>query len=1144
MSTMSGYGRPTCHSGLQAVSAIGLSIGTFLGPNQSAKCAIDDADPDNNAILTNAVDCLQFLDIEHPVGQLFNATCQSHHKRYGTSTTTLAAMAAFWSKAVIGLLDQGVPVMTMAETMSDMLEDCTAKAVEFSIAVEVGRGDVDETLTASSDLEDVRGVDDGIEGNRCTHAEKRDDQESEDFFEVEFEGTSGKTSADKEWKMGSHANDIIRNTPSLSHTVNALTLTAVPKPPKLPELPEIAMTSLKGERSYLVVSGDHSESDEGESDDDDDISWYFGGKMPSPPKFPEIPELSFLMESNTSVRRDRIGNHATHPEGPDGGRGGIVDITDREDRISTSKTSTMLTTHHCNNNTTAKTSNTADCQLHFHFERSISGTNSGAMSKETDICANDNDNDCHIASDEVGLAADDFDDDFENCFVEGHYEEGSVSQGKKTSSRSKHLQIGETDGERPSDISHHCQLVTRTETNDRPDVHFPLEASFTETDNKDFRPSEKQKLTSENLEKMLSEKMKVKSIERIKSVCNASRHFTSIQGIVDQQRDTDVANSTDIAQRTLEEADLRDKVYNREGQMSNLSESSSANVEKYSMQEEIIRIEEMLSNLEKVKDIRPSTLTGLQNNSRHFRTVESVVAEKKSEDPITSLNIISAKREIQNSVANEGKSSVGILEVGGFGNLSFGKLEAAERPSLTSIKNRSRHFRPQDDIPSSDSLDDGITVEDQRTGPAGMIKGNPTDSVGESVKVTDINKLGNALCHGKRQMMDLAIEAYKQQRQECKDRDKFTFDLNLINICCITGPSMTQCRLESGLVIEVASRYLQIIHSVAHREHHVLLINGDVKPSFRHTGYKESVLISLVQHPADTVVERSWLDDVIKILCEVGASIIMMRGTADDRLHDYCMTNEILLLENVKYTALQALSVAMDTNILTYITDASKVDCGKPVYVACWESGWQPKTGLKTTNLKRTGYIKLTTECHIQTLILCAPSTVLLAGLKYDFLNCAHRLQHAVTERKLLPGGGAIELKLIQYLQTVYGNGRIGEIHGYEGVIALALQNVFQEYLSTTMLNTGHDSNVAHIYHSIHQALQNDRPHAYILSNPESEDLTDMVCDCLGAKTAAWKAAWSLVKLILQCDMHIVTGIENKAGIRSWMHGDNLIGIL
>ncbi|XP_064613587.1 uncharacterized protein LOC135477422 [Liolophura sinensis] len=103
------------HNGLEAAVVLGQLGNSLLGSSQSLKCIVGD---DNSSVtVSDPVELLKNLDIEHPVGQIIRDTCQSHQKTYGTGTKTLLVLIGIWMKSAMRLREQDVPVRDITQLM-------------------------------------------------------------------------------------------------------------------------------------------------------------------------------------------------------------------------------------------------------------------------------------------------------------------------------------------------------------------------------------------------------------------------------------------------------------------------------------------------------------------------------------------------------------------------------------------------------------------------------------------------------------------------------------------------------------------------------------------------------------------------------------------------------------------------------------------------------------------------------------------------------------------------------------------------------------------------------------------------------------------------------------------------------------------
>ena len=229
----------------------------------------------------------------------------------------------------------------------------------------------------------------------------------------------------------------------------------------------------------------------------------------------------------------------------------------------------------------------------------------------------------------------------------------------------------------------------------------------------------------------------------------------------------------------------------------------------------------------------------------------------------------------------------------------------------------------------------------------------------DRTKLTDINllllsKLGELLSHGKEQEMNLAIEVVKHLfRSSGKTSlEDFTVHLNMVHTELILGPSGSFCRVINGLLLENKAEF-QIRaarSSVGEGEdlRSIALINGDITESFRHLGLGEELQMNKIIH-GETDFEQSfvneekdWFHRVTGILTVLDVGILVAKGTVQVSILDYCLSHNIIVLQNVVYSKLLLLSFATKAALVTYITDLRAQDVGRPVNIETYELGWMP----------------------------------------------------------------------------------------------------------------------------------------------------------------------------------------------------------
>ena len=229
----------------------------------------------------------------------------------------------------------------------------------------------------------------------------------------------------------------------------------------------------------------------------------------------------------------------------------------------------------------------------------------------------------------------------------------------------------------------------------------------------------------------------------------------------------------------------------------------------------------------------------------------------------------------------------------------------------------------------------------------------------DGTKLTDINllllsKLGELLSHGKEQEMNLAIEVVKHLFRSSGKTSlgDFTIHLNMIHTELILGPSGSFSRVINGLLLENEAEF-QIraarssVGEVADLRS-IALINGDITESFRHIGLGEELQMNKIIHGEtnfkQSVVneEKDWCHRVTGILTVLDVGILVAKGTVQVSIIDYCLSHNIVVLQNVVYSKLLLLSFATKASLVTYITDLRAQDVGRPVTIETYELGWMP----------------------------------------------------------------------------------------------------------------------------------------------------------------------------------------------------------
>ncbi|XP_068136262.1 Bardet-Biedl syndrome 12 protein [Hyperolius riggenbachi] len=123
------------HVGLIELCSLSSSVKSLLGPLKSYKF-IYDQDTQQSTLTCSSFRLLESLNLTSAVGQHLYEAIHIHQKTYKTGVTTLVFLVGAWSKAVLGCLQQGVPVPLIVSVMLEALNSCIDIAECFHIKID------------------------------------------------------------------------------------------------------------------------------------------------------------------------------------------------------------------------------------------------------------------------------------------------------------------------------------------------------------------------------------------------------------------------------------------------------------------------------------------------------------------------------------------------------------------------------------------------------------------------------------------------------------------------------------------------------------------------------------------------------------------------------------------------------------------------------------------------------------------------------------------------------------------------------------------------------------------------------------------------------------------------------------------------
>lgn len=211
-----------------------------------------------------------------------------------------------------------------------------------------------------------------------------------------------------------------------------------------------------------------------------------------------------------------------------------------------------------------------------------------------------------------------------------------------------------------------------------------------------------------------------------------------------------------------------------------------------------------------------------------------------------------------------------------------------------------------------------------------------------------LTRLGDRMAHGKQLEMKLAVEIITSffNSSGKASLEEFEIHLNMIHTELIFGPPSSFSQTVDGLLLKNTTNF-QFSTIVSGSQRFIALVNGDVTADFRHTGLNNEVQIHrIIEHKEfkDTfsTQEKYWYQRNTSSLKDHKIGVLVAKGVVQDSILDYCLSHNIVVLQNVAYLTLQLLSFATGSVMVTYLADLKEKDIGRPVTIDTWDLGWTP----------------------------------------------------------------------------------------------------------------------------------------------------------------------------------------------------------
>uniref|UniRef100_K7FZ59 Bardet-Biedl syndrome 12 n=1 Tax=Pelodiscus sinensis TaxID=13735 RepID=K7FZ59_PELSI len=426
----------------------------------------------------------------------------------------------------------------------------------------------------------------------------------------------------------------------------------------------------------------------------------------------------------------------------------------------------------------------------------------------------------------------------------------------------------------------------------------------------------------------------------------------------------------------------------------------------------------------------------------------------------------------------------------------------------------------------------------------------------------DFGQLAMALSHGNQSSMKLVQDIFRCQQQIAERKGSSQFNIAEVVTCCLPGLSENYSCVCPGYITLVSPEKATVTKQLRDRPLQILLIDGDLREKYRHLGFNRPSNVSTISESValqESSSESIWINCALDILIQSKVNLILVKGNVCENLMERCILNNILIINPVTDTVLHAFEKGIGVQLVTYLSQVNSHYVGSGVWVDFW----------KTLELDNKVPVSIKAEgIHLVTAVLCSTVTSKMQVTEDQFWTCAYRLYHALTDQKVFPGGGAVELLCLSHLQKLEEQSLkqadkypSGELHmsscwltksltQYKSVVLKALASGWHQYLSRVMYNTAsYESEFeasTFIDHHLKKATDCSSPSSYILKefNKGIKVMDDVdlsikqeealkIYDNVTSKVEAWRRALDLVLLVLQTDAEIITGPKRNQLLNS-----------